>query len=366
MRKMMLAGLLGVCSIAAAQTKVTPSDYGKTTDGETVKAYELKDAALTVKITTFGAHVTSVLAKDKTGKIADVVLGYNSQEDYNADTSTHMGSVAGRYGNRISKGKFSLDGHDYQLTLNNNGNTLHGGTVGFDRLNWTGKVVPNGVEMTLVSKDGDQGFPGKLTAHVRYTLLGDKLRVDYTATTDKATVVNLTQHSYFNLAGGGDILGHVLKLDADKYVVVNADLIPTGALPPVAGTPFDFTVPTAIGARINTPNEQLKIGGVGYDQTWVLTSHSKALREAAVVVEPVSGRKLIVSTTEPGVQFYSGNSLDGTKIGRDGKPYAKYAGFCLETQHFPDAPNQPKFASTTLRPGQTYRTSTEFEFTVAR
>lgn len=366
MRKMIMAGLLGVCSVAAAQTKVTPSDYGKTTDGAAVKAYELKDAKLTVKIITFGAHVTSVLAKDKSGKVADVVLGYTTQDGYNQDNTTYLGSVVGRYGNRIGKGKFSLDGHEYQLTLNNNGNTLHGGTPGFDRLNWTGKVVPNGVEMTLISKDGDQGFPGTLTAHVRYTLVGDKLRMDYTATTDKTTIVNLTQHSYFNLAGGGDILGHVLKLDADRYTVVDAQLIPTGELAPVAGTPFDFNQPTAIGARINTPNEQLKIGGVGYDHNWALTSKSKTMHEAAVVVEPASGRELIVTTTEPGIQFYSGNALDGKRVGRDGKPYTKYAGFCLETQHFPDAPNQPKFASTTLRPGQTYRSSTVFEFTVAR
>jgi aldose 1-epimerase len=348
-----------------AQTTVTASDFGKTADGAAVTAYELKGAQLTVKIITWGAHVTSVLARDKAGNVADVVLGYGAQAGYNADDATYMGSVVGRYGNRIGKGRFTLDGHPYQLTLNNNGNTLHGGTPGFDRKLWTGKKVPNGVEMTLVSPDGDQGFPGTLTAHVRYTLVGDKLRMDYSATTDKTTVVNLTQHSYFNLAGGGDILGHVLKIDAAKYTAIDAGLIPTGALPPVAGTPFDFTTPTAIGARINTPDEQLKLAG-GYDHNWVLTNATKTMHEAAVVVDPGSGRKLIVSTTEPGVQFYSGNFLDGTKIGRDGKPYAKYAGLCLETQHFPDSPNQPSFPSTTLKPGQTYRTSTVFEFTVAK
>ncbi len=365
MRKIVLAGLLGVCSVAVAQTKVTPSDFGKTTEGASVTAYELKDAQLTVKVITFGAHVTSVLAKDKAGNVADVVLGYATQDGYNADTTTYMGAVVGRYGNRIGKGKFSLAGHEYQLTLNNNGNTLHGGTVGFDRKNWTGKVVPNGVELTMVSKDGDQGFPGTLTAHVRYTLVGDKLRMDYTATTDKTTVVNLTQHAYFNLAGGGDVLSHVVKIDAPKYTAIDAGLIPTGALPAVAGTPFDFNTPTLIGARINAADEQLKLAG-GYDHNWVLSSAAKTMHEAAVVVEPMSGRKLIVSTEEPGVQFYSGNFLDGTKTGRDGKPYAKYAGFCLETQHFPDAPNQPSFASTTLKPGQTYRTSTVFEFTIAK
>lgn len=360
----LLAGLMLVGAVAGAQTTVVSADFGKTAEGAAVTQYTLQDAALTVKIITFGAHITDVLAKDKDGKVADVVLGYASQDGYSADTSTYMGSVVGRYGNRIGKGKFSLDGHDYQLTLNNNGNTLHGGTVGFDRLNWTGQKVPNGVEMTLVSRDGDQGFPGTLTAHVRYTLVGDKLRMDYSATTDKTTVVNLTQHSYFNLAGGGDILSNVLQINASKYTAIDAGLIPTGALPSVAGTPFDFNKPTAIGERINAADDQLKLAG-GYDHNWVLSAPGKGMHVAATVLEPGSGRELIVSTTEPGVQFYSGNFLDGTKMGRDGKPYAKYAGLCLETQHYPDSPNQPAFPSTTLKPGQTYRTSTVFEFTVA-
>ena len=365
MRKTLILGLVGMGSVAGAQTAVTPSDFGKTADGASVTAYELKDAQLTVKITTFGAHIISVMAKDKAGHAADVVLGYKDQAGYDADTSTYMGSVVGRYGNRIAKGKFSLDGHDYQLTTNNNGNTLHGGTKGFDRYDWTGKVVANGVELTMVSPDGDQGFPGKLTAHVRYTLVGDKLRMDYSATTDKATVLNLTNHSYFNLAGGGDILGNVVKIDAEKYTVVDAGLIPTGALPTVAGTPFDFRTATPVGARINVDDAQLKLGG-GYDHNWVLSARGKGLHEAAVVVDPGSGRELIVSTTEPGVQFYTGNSLDGTKIGRDGKPYGKNAGLCLETQHYPDSPNEPSFPSTTLKPGQTYQSSTVFEFTLAK
>ena len=363
--RIVLVGMMLVGAVAGAQTTVTGSDFGKTAKGDTVTQYTLKDAQLTVKVITFGAHITDVLAKDKNGKVADVVLGYKDQAGYDGDSSTYMGSVVGRYGNRIGKGKFSLDGHDYQLTLNNNGNTLHGGTVGFDRLNWTSKRVPNGVEMTLASGDGDQGFQGTLIARVKYTLVGDKLRVDYTATTDKTTVVNLTQHSYFNLAGSGDILGHVLKIDANKYTAIDAGLIPTGALPAVAGTPFDFTTATPIGARINTADEQLKLAG-GYDHNWVLSAPGKAMHEAAVVVDPGSGRKLIVSTTEPGVQFYSGNFLDGTKTGRDGQAYQKYAGLCLETQHFPDSPNEPSFPSTTLKPGQTYRTSTVFEFTVAK
>ena len=361
--RMMVVWMLMVSAVAGAQTTVTTSDFGKAGDGAAVTQYTLKDAALTVKIITFGAHITDVLAKDRNGKVADVVLGYGSQDGYNGDTSTYMGSVVGRYGNRIAKGRFSLDGHEYQLTTNDHGNTLHGGTIGFDRLNWTGKKVPNGVEMTLVSKDGDQGFPGTLTAHVRYTLVGDKLRMDYSATTDKATVVNLTNHSYFNLAGSGDVLEHALQINADRYTAIDAGLIPTGKLPAVAGTPFDFTSLMPIGGRIHAEDEQLKLAG-GYDHNWVLNGGDKGMHLAAMVLEPVTGRELYVSTTEPGVQFYSGNFLDGTKTGRDGKPYQKYAGFCLETQHYPDSPNEPSFPSTTLRPGQTYRSSTVFEFRV--
>ena len=358
-----IAFLASACALA--QTKVSKADFGKLPDGSTAELYTLTDSVLTVKLTTFGAHVTSVKAADKEGKVADVILGYDSLDGYLKDEKTYMGSVVGRYGNRIGKGKFALDGHDYQLTLNNNGNTLHGGTTGFDRLNWSAKRVPNGVEFTLVSKDGDQGFPGTVTAHVRYTLAGDKLRMDYSATTDKPTVINLTNHSYFNLAGGGDILGEVLKLDASAYTAIDAGLIPTGDLPTVAGTPFDFRSPTAVGARINTPNDQLKLAG-GYDHNWVLDKKGPGMQEAAVLTDPASGRKLIVTTTEPGVQFYSGNFLDGTMTGRDGKTYTKYAGLCLETQHYPDSPNQPKWPSTTVRPGKPYHSTTVFEFTTTK
>ena len=358
------AALLLSCFPALAQTKVTESDFGKTADGESVTAYTLADAKLTVKVMTFGAHITSVMAPDKTGKVADVVLGYDSMAGYVKDDKTYMGAVVGRYGNRIGKGTFSLDGKTYQLSTNNNGNTLHGGVKGFDRYNWKGTRIPNGVEFTVVSKDGDQGFPGKLTAHVRYTLVGDKLRMDYSATTDKPTVVNLTNHSYFNLAGSGDVLSHVVQIDGSHLTAIDAGLIPTGALPAVAGTPFDFLKPTAIGARINAPNEQIKLGG-GYDHNWVLDAKGSTMHEAAKVVDPASGRMLVVSTTEPGVQFYSGNFLDGSFKGRSGFAYNKYFGFCLETQHFPDSPNHPSFPSTTLRPGKAYRSSTTFQFTVA-
>ena len=361
--------LLAVAAPLSAQTKVTKADFGKLPDGSVVDVYTLSDATLNVRIMTFGAHIISVKAPDKNGAVADVVLGYDTLAGYLADNKTYMGSIVGRYGNRIAKGQFTLDGKKYQLPLNNNGNTLHGGIIGFDRKNWTAKQVPNGVELTVVSPDGDQGFPGKLTASVKYTLVGDKLRMDYNATTDKPTVINLTNHTYFNLAGKGDILGDILTINADKYTPTDAGLIPTGVLAPVAGTPFDFNKPTAIGARIHEPNDQLKIGG-GYDHNYVLKANHSPVNllaaPAAVVVDPGSGRTLKVFTTEPGVQFYAGNSLDGSFKGRDGMVYAKNTGFCLETQHYPDSPNEPKFPTTTLLVGQPYRTSTIFQFTVTK
>lgn len=366
MKSLKLAALLfAVAAPLVAQTKVTKADFGKLPNGSGVDVYTLADATLNIRIITFGAHVISVKAPDRDGKIADVVLGYDTLAEYVTDNRTYMGSVVGRYGNRIGKGQFTLGGKQVQLSLNNNGNTLHGGVTGFDRLNWTGKQVPNGVELTIVSPDGDMGFPGTLTAHVTYTLVGDKLRMDYSATTDKPTVVNLTNHSYFNLAGKGDILGHVLSINADKYTPIDAGLIPAGPLAPVAGTPFDFSKPTAIGARIQTANGQLKLAG-GYDHNWILDAPHTLTRPAAVVMDPASGRTLKVFTVEPGVQFYSGNSLDGKYKGRDGAPYVRYSGLCLETQHFPDSPNRPDFPSTTLMPGKQYHTSTIFEFTVTK
>jgi len=363
-------GLIALTLVASAatsfsQTAVTKSVFGNTPDGKPVDVYTLKDKTLEIKIATWGAHIISVKAPDKSGNIADVVLGYNSMDaagaSYLADKNTYMGSVVGRYGNRIAKGKFSLDGHNYTLPTNDHGNTLHGGTVGFDRHNWTAKQIPGGVELTLVSPDGDQGFPGTLTAHVRYTLTSDKLRIAYSATTDKPTVINLTNHTYFNLAGSGDILNDVLMLRADKYTPTDKTLIPTGETPSVAGTPFDFRTPTPIGARINDNNEQLKIAG-GYDHNFILTGPSDLTHAAAKVTDPASGRTLTVYTTEPGVQFYTGNFLDGSLKGRDSAPYTKHSGLCLETQHYPDSPNHPAFPSTTLNPGETYHTTTIFQF----
>ncbi len=359
MRRLMAGALL--LSTPLAHAAVTKTAWGKTAAGEAVDLYTLKDAALTVRITSYGAHIVSIEVPDRTGRKADVTLGYKDLNGYLGDKSTHMGAIVGRFGNRIAKGTFTLDGKTYHSPINNNGNSLHGGTVGFDQKVWSAQAIPNGVELTLVSPDGDMGYPGKLTAHVRYTLQDKSLRIEYSATTDKATVLNLTNHTYFNLGGegSGTILDEQILLDADHYTPVDTTQIPTGQLAPVAGTPFDFRKSTAIGARIQEKDPQIKIGG-GYDHNFVV--NGTGMRTAAAVIDPKSGRTLTVTTTEPGVQFYSGNFLDGTFIGASGVKYAKNAGFCLETQHFPDSPNQPSFPSTTLRPGQTMHSTTVFTF----
>jgi aldose 1-epimerase len=301
--------------------------------------------------------------------MGDVVLGYNSVEGYVGEgaTKTYFGSIVGRYGNRIRGGKFSIDGHAYQIPVNNNGNALHGGPNGFSDKLWTSKQLPDGVEMTLVSPDGDMGFPGTLTLHVRYTLVGSAVHINYSATTDKPTVTNITNHSYFNLSGDGSgtILNEVMMINADGYTPVDSGLIPVGGVQPVAGTPFDFRKPTVIGERIGEANEQLKLGG-GYDHNWVLNGKNGEMKVAAKVVDPKSGRVLTVSTTQPGVQFYTGNSLTGAFKGKAGVAYGKNTGFCLETQHFPDSPNQPAFPTTLLKPGETLHTETIFAFSVQK
>jgi len=352
--------LLLVASLA--QASVTKADWGKTAEGTPVQLYTLSDAEMTVKITTFGARVVSIEAPDRNGHQADVVLGYDSVAQYEADRSTYFGAIVGRYGNRIAKGTFSIDGTAYHIPLNNNGNALHGGPGGYSTKVWTATETANGVEMTLVSPDGDMGFPGTLTVHVLYTLTGRSLSIRYSATTTKPTVVNLTNHSYFNLAGDGKgtILDEVLMLPADRYTPTDALLIPTGKLAPVEGTPFDFRKPTAIGARIGADNVQLKQAG-GYDHNFVLNGKA-GMHLAAQLYDPTSGRTLTVTTTEPGVQFYSGNFLDGTQHGKYGVSYAKNAGLCLETQHFPDSPNEPAYPSTVLRPGRTLHSETVFTF----
>ena len=345
------------------QASVTKAPFGSTQDGTPVEIFTITSGKVEARIMTYGARVVSLKVPDRDGHVGDVVLGYNSVAEYQADPSTYFGSIVGRYGNRLAKGTFTIDGKQYHAPANNNGQSLHGGNLGFDKLVWTGKEIPDGVEMTLVSKDGDMGYPGTMTTPARYTLHGSVLRIDYTLSTDKTTVANITNHSYFNLSGDGSggILDEIITIPASKYTPVDSVLIPTG-IEPVAGTPFDFTKPTVIGSRIDVPNEQLKIAG-GYDHNWVLNGTMGVLHEAAKLEDLKTGRVLTVTTTEPGVQFYTGNFLDGTLKGKTGAIYAKHAGLCLETQHFPDSPNHPSFPSTLLKPGQPRHSTTIFTFT---
>ena len=346
---------------------VTHAPFGKTADGTPVEIYTLTNAnGVELKAMTYGCVMTSLKVPDRAGKFADVVLGFDTIDGYLKD-SPYFGAVVGRYGNRIAKGRFTLNGKTYNLVTNNGPNHLHGGNKGFDKVVWTASPRATaqgvGVVFTRTSPDGEEGYPGKLQTTVTYTLTDkNELIVEYRATTDKATPVNLTQHSYFNLAADdGDILGHQLTIDADRYTPVDDTLIPTGELAPVAGTPFDFRKATAIGARINADNPQLK-NGKGYDHNWVLTRNGPGLQHAVHVVEPKTGRTLDIATTEPGVQFYSGNFLDGTIKGKGGRVYTQRSGFCLETQHYPDSPNHPSFPSTILLPGHTYSSTTVFTF----
>lgn len=357
--------IMTIATTTGLQASVTKAPFGSTQDGKPVEIYTITSGKAEARIMTYGARVVSLKMPDRDGHVSDVVLGYNSVAEYQADPSTYFGAIVGRYGNRIAKGTFKVEGKEYHAPINNNGQSLHGGNLGFDKLVWTAKEIPDGVEMTLVSKDGDMGYPGTLTTHAKYTLHGTALRIDYTLSTDKTTIANITNHSYFNLGGDGSgtILNEIVTLPADKYTPVDAVLIPTG-IASVAGTPFDFRKPTAIGARIGDANEQLKIAG-GYDHNWVLNGAMGTLHEAARVEDLGTGRVLTVTTTEPGVQFYTGNFLDGTLKGKTGAAYVKNTGFCLETQHFPDSPNQPSFPSTLLKPGQTRHSTTIFTFTTA-
>jgi len=359
-------GLVSITMIKAAGMK--KSVFGKTKDGEAVDLYVLSNAnGMEVAITNHGGTVVSIKAPDRNGKFADVVLGFDNFDGY-LNNTPFFGALVGRYGNRIANGLFTLDGHEYHLAQNDGRNTLHGGLKGFDKRVWSAKDVSKtgvpAIELTYVSKDGEEGYPGDLTATVTYTLTArNELRIDYGATTDKPTVLNLTNHSYFNLAGegNGDILSHIMTIHADRFTPVDAGLIPTGELQSVAGTPFDFRKPTPIGARIDQSYEQLSLGH-GYDHNFVLNGKSGELNVAAHVSEPKSGRVLEVLTTQPGVQFYTGNFLDGTVHGKGGKAYGRRSGFCLETQHFPDSPNQPKFPTAVLRPGEHFQSTTVFRF----
>jgi len=345
------------------KTQVTKAPFGRDTDGTPVDIYTLDDGTIQARIMTYGGVIVSLKTPDREGKMADIVLGLDSLDGYEGKVP-YFGALIGRYANRIAHGEFKLDGKTYTLPKNDGDNTLHGGTRGFDKVVWKAEEIANGIQLTHVSPDGDQGFPGTLTAVVRYTLVGNALRIDYSATTDKDTVVNLTNHSYFNLAGQGtgDILKQEMKINASQYTPVNANLIPTGKLAPVAGTPFDFRKLTPIGERINADNEQLRLGK-GYDHNWVLDKPAGKMGLAAEAYDPGSGRVLQVFTTQPGIQFYTGNFLDGTITGKDGKVYGHRFAFCLETQHFPDTPNQPSFPTAELKPGQHYHQVTEFKFT---
>lgn len=367
MRTFTLTCLAILMTLSASSSHA--ADNATVEDFDSIKLYTLKNNhGMTVKVTNYGAIVTSIVVPDRDGKPADVVLGYNNVEGYiNAVDKPYFGAVVGRYGNRIAKGAFTLDGETYQLPVNNGENSLHGGIIGFDKVVWTVKSADqNAIKLNYVAKDMEEGYPGNLNVTVTYTVNEEnELIVDYNATTDKATPVNITQHTYFNLKGEGDgkILEHELKLNAKKYTPVDKGLIPTGETPAVAGTPFDFTKSKSIGRDITADDEQLTFGG-GYDHNWVLhkDGESDELTLAAEVYEPSSGRMLTVSTTEPGIQFYCGNFLDGRLTGKSGKKYAHRGGFCLETQHFPDSPNQPNFPSTILQPGETYQTQTVFKF----
>jgi len=346
-----------------AATKVTSQPFGKTSDGTSVEVFTVSDGAYEARIATYGGVLVSFKAPDRNGKAGDIVLGFDQVEGYlanfNGPSDAFFGALIGRYANRIGLGRFTLDGHQYSLPKNNGENTLHGGPRGFNSVVWQARTVENGVELTYNSKDGEEGFPGNLSAAVRYTLVAGDLRIAYSAATDKPTVVNLTNHSYFNLAGRGDILEHQLTLRASRFTAVDASLIPTGELKSVESSPFDFRTATAIGARINANDEQLHLGH-GYDHNWVLDSRERMPREAAELYDPVSGRVLKVLTDQPGIQFYSGNSLDGSIHGKGGVPYGLHAGLCLETQHFPDSPNRPDFPTTELKPGERYHTLTVF------
>ena len=376
-RKLFFALLLLLVSVAVANAQgadILKESFGKTADGESVDIYTLKNhRGMQVKITNYGGIVVSLTAPDRNRKFADVVLGYNDLDSYLKPPFPYFGAIVGRYANRIARGRFTLNGEEYKLAVNNGENTLHGGIKGFDKVVWEVKQVrttPAGpaLFLTYLSKDGEEGYPGNLTVTVVYTLTNNnELKIDYTASTDKDTVTNLTHHSYFNLAGegNGDILDHQLVLKANRFVPTDAGAIPTGELRNVAGTPFDFRAATAIGARINGDDEQLKLGK-GYDHTWVINGRAGSLRQAAIAYERKSGRVMEVWTTEPGVQFYTGNYLDGTITGKAGKPYPRRSGFCLETQHYPDSPNQPNFPTTTLKKGAVYRSTTIYRFSARR
>ncbi len=347
---------------------ITKQDFGQTTDGIPATLYTLtNNNGMQVKITNYGGTVTSILAPDKAGSLGEITLGFDNLAQYIKE-SPYFGCLVGRYANRIAEGKFTLNGVEYVLAQNDVDRHLHGGLVGFDKVVWQAEELSddNGdaLSLTYQSVDGEENYPGTLDVTVVYTLTNDnELKIDYTATTEVDTVLNLTNHTYFNLAGSGDILGHELTLNADSFTPIDSTLIPIGELRSVKGTPLDFTSATVIGDRIEQDDEQLKLAS-GYDHNWIINESAEPLTLAATVYEPTTGRILKTYTTQPGIQFYTGNFLDGTATGWGGRVYHKRTGFCLETQHFPDSPNQPEFPSTVLKPGETYNQTTVYKFSV--
>ena len=374
---LMLAVGISTVASAAEAGKITHQPFGQTREGTPVEIYTLRNSGGSeARITNYGGILVSLKVPDKQGRLDDVVLGFDTLEGYlspaYAANNPYFGALIGRYGNRIDKGRFSLEGKDYQITLNNLGNSLHGGKVGFNQKVWEAHELnrPEGaaLELRYVSKDGEEGFPGTLTTTAVYTLTDkNELKLEFSATTDQATVVNLTNHSYFNLKGqgNGDILGHLVTLKAEKFTPIDDKFIPLGELRPVKGTPFDFTHPTTIGERIGADDEQLK-NAKGYDHNFVTEGFQSdgATRPVARVEEPTTGRVLEVESDQPGVQFYTGNFLDGTLTGKGGKIYEKHAALCLEPQHYPDSPNHLQWPSVELKPGQTYHCKIIFRFTV--
>lgn len=369
------AALLASCKSSVekgARGSVTVQEFGKLPNGETAQLFILRNKnGVETAITNYGGIIVTLKTYDGRGLLADVALGFETLGGY-LGKHPYFGAIIGRYGNRIGKARFTLDGVTYTLAKNDGENSLHGGNEGFDRKLWKARTEEAPGAQTLVltytSPDGEEGYPGTLQTEVRYTLLDDDtFRIDYRATTDKKTVVNLTNHTYFNLAGqgNGDILNHEIQINASRFTPVDEGLIPTGELRPVEGTPFDFRKPMRIGARIDANDEQIRRGR-GYDHNFVLDREGDGLSFAARVTEPTTGRVLEVWTTEPGMQFYTGNFLDGTITGKGGKTYPRRSGFCLETQHFPDSPNQPSFPSTVLEPGKEYRSTTVWKFLTAQ
>jgi len=361
--------LLAATSAVQAKNTVTTKPFG-TVDGKSVSLFTLtNNHGMVVTITNYGGIVTSILVPDRKGKLTDVTLGFDSAEDYvNDPNGTYFGTLVGRYANRIAKGHLVVDGKTYQLYINNKPNTLHGGKKGFDKKIWSAQSFAtsrgSGVKLQYVSADGEENYPGKVTTNVVYTLGNDNaLRITYAAKTTKDTVINLTNHAYFNLngAGNGTILNHRVTINANRYTPIDTTSIPLGPLAPVAGTPFDFRRPHTIGERINANNVQIK-NGAGYDHNFVLNHSGNSLIQSAQVYSPLTGIELTEFTTEPGMQLYTGNFLNGKNVGKGGKAYQRRSGFCLEAQHYPDSPNHPRFPTTTLRPGHTYRQTTIYKF----